>query len=178
MTIHWYCAWTALKSEMKAADALHAMGFDVYLPTETVWSRKGVYRNQPSRRRKQSIPREKVERPLYDRYIFVGMEDPDAWPEATSIAEVERFLGKPTLINKDALYKLKALHAKGTWDYTTEAVWEAGEAVRMANGPFADWTGQIEEIRHGHQVKVELWNRLLQRPQTVICALDDLERVA
>ncbi len=168
----WYVIWVADRTQAKVAAALQAADFDVYFPVSVHWSRRGIG--------KREKPRVKIERPLLDRYMIVGLDDPDGWPEVARTENVERVLGKLDPPGVDAMFDMKAQQALGTWDYTIEPAWETGERVRLTEGAYADWTGRIERVERGEKARLELWDRMLGKwsgnPITVPLAV--LEKVA
>lgn len=168
----WFVIWVADRTQAKVAAALQAADFDVYFPVSVHWSRRGIG--------KREKPRVKIERPLLDRYMIVGLDDPDGWPVVSRMENVDRVLGKLDPRGVDAMFEMKAQQALGTWDYTLEPAWEIGERVRVKEGPYADWTGRIERVEHGEKARLELWNKMLGRwmGKPVLAPLMDLERVA
>lgn len=170
----WFVIWAAVRAERKVADAIQALDHQVYLPVSVHWSRRGVGRRQK--------PRVKVERPLLDRYLIVGLENPEEWPVIRRLDGVEKVVGKLDKPGIDAMFEMKAQQALGLWDETLTIPFEVGQTVRLTEsaGQFADWNGRIEKLERGEKARVELWNRMLGRfvgtPITV--SLDDLEAVA
>jgi transcription antitermination factor NusG len=167
--IHWYVIWTAQSSEMKVADTLQAMNYDVYLPVEIRWSRHGVGKHRK--------PKRKIQRPLMDRYVLVQIDEEIGWGEVRRVEGVERVVGRLDENGKTALYEMKVAQALGTWDYTNEPTFDVGQRVRLTEraGALADWTGRIEEVR-GEKVRVELWDRIMGKfRKAVVVSLDDLE---
>jgi transcription antitermination factor NusG len=171
LSIRWFVIWTAQSSEMKVADTLQAMNYDVYLPVEIRWSRHGVGRHRK--------PKKKIARPLMDRYVLVQIDDEIGWGEVRRVEGVERVVGRLDKIGVDALYEMKTAQALGTWDYTHEPTFDQGQPVRLTAGAgaYAGWTGRIERIDHGDKAKVELWDRIMHRwlSKPVKVSLDDLE---
>ncbi len=168
--IHWHVLFVSPKAEMKVADTLQAMNYDVYLPVEIRWSRHGVGRHRK--------PKRKIERPLMDRYVLVQIADnAEDRAEVRYVEGVERIVGRLDEAGKDALYAMKTNQALGLWDYTSEPSFDVGQIVRLTEraGALADWTGRIEDIR-GEKVRVELWDRIMGKfRKAVVVGLDDLE---
>lgn len=69
----WFAAYTAPRAERRAEVDLIFRGFEVFLPKITRWDRHGVRKGVQARR--------KVEEPLFPRYLFIGLQEPENWGE-------------------------------------------------------------------------------------------------
>jgi transcriptional antiterminator NusG len=89
-----------------------------------------------------------TERSLYPGYVFAHLVlDMDVWHKIQSLPKVSRFIGeskKPTpLRKKDVELILEKAHSKAA--PKPKISFTIGESVRINEGPFANFTGQVEE---------------------------------
>lgn len=141
---HWYVVHTYSGHENKVAATLKqkikASGFDdrifdIMVPTqEKIEVREG----------KKVTLQEKI----FPGYILVKMKlDDETWHTVRSTAGVTSFVGignKPTPLNDaevNAIQKFSELEAP-----TYKASFSIDEAVRIVDGPFADFLGTVDKI--------------------------------
>ena len=125
---------------------------EVVVPTEDVIEVKGG---------KKKI----TERSIYPGYVFVNMDlDLDLWQKIQSLPKVSRFIGeskKPTPISEADVQKiLEKAQKKGA--PKPKISYEPGEMVRITEGPFANFTGVVEEydMEHGKlKLNVSIFGR-------------------
>ena len=98
--------------------------------------------------------KEITERTLYPGYAFAHLDlDTKLWHMIQSLPKVGRFIGeskKPTpLTQKDIQVILEKAKKKGA--PKPKVFFETGESVRITEGPFANFTGVVEEydMEHG-----------------------------
>lgn len=89
-----------------------------------------------------------TERSLYPGYAFANLDlDTALWHLIQSLPKVGRFIGEsknPTpLSEKDIALILEKAHKKGA--PKPKIFFENGESVRITEGPFANFTGSVEE---------------------------------
>jgi transcriptional antiterminator NusG len=89
------------------------------------------------------------ERSLYPGYVFLEADlDIDLWQKIQSLPKVGRFIGeskKPTpLKEEDIKLILEKAEYKGA--PKPKVSFEEGELVRINEGPFANFTGEVEEF--------------------------------
>ncbi|MRJ06984.1 MAG: transcription termination/antitermination protein NusG [Epsilonproteobacteria bacterium] len=89
------------------------------------------------------------ERSLYPGYVFLEADlDIDLWQKIQSLPKVGRFIGeskKPTpLKEEDVKLILEKAQQKGA--PKPKVSFEEGELVRINEGPFANFTGEVEEF--------------------------------
>ncbi len=140
----WYAIQTYAGSEMAVKRAIEALVKDngieeklkeVLVPTEDVIEFKNG--------------KEKIsERSLYSGYVFANLDlSTELWHRIQSLAKVGRFIGeskKPTPLNeKDIKLILEKAYNKSA--PKPKISFEAGENVRIVEGPFANFTGMVEE---------------------------------
>lgn len=140
----WYVLHTYSGHENKVAaaikqrvDAMHITGrvFDVLVPTrDTVTVKRGK--------------KEEVKEKIFPGYILVRMIlDDDSWLVVRTTPGVTAFVGvgnRPTPLSEkevDAIMRFSALAAP-----KFKAAFTAGEAVKIIDGPFADFLGSVESI--------------------------------
>ena len=94
-----------------------------------------------------------TERSLYPGYAFAHLYlDTELWHLIQSLPKVGRFIGeskKPTpLSEKDIALILEKAEKKGA--PKPKIFFENGESVRITEGPFANFTGSVEEYDMVH----------------------------
>jgi len=94
-----------------------------------------------------------TERSLYPGYAFANLDlDTALWHLIQSLPKVGRFIGeskKPTpLSEKDIALILEKAEKKGA--PKPKIFFENGESVRITEGPFANFTGSVEEYDMVH----------------------------
>lgn len=141
---NWFVLHTYSGHENKVAAAIkqraEAMGignrvFDVVVPTrDTVTVKRGK--------------KEEVKEKIFPGYILVRMLlDDDSWLIVRTTPGVTAFVGignRPTPLQAkevDAIMKFSALAAP-----KFKAAFSQGEAVKIIDGPFADFLGSVESI--------------------------------
>lgn len=109
--------------------------FDIVIPMEDVVEIKGG---------KKAITQKKV----FPGYIMVQMVlDDDSWFVVRNTPGVTGFVGagaKPTALNKVEVERI--LHKVGFEKPKPKTEFEVGQGVRVAKGPFVDFSGTINEI--------------------------------
>lgn len=149
MAHKWYAIQTYAGSEQSVKRAIETLVKDhgiedmldtILVPTEDVIEVKNG---------KQKI----TERSLYSGYVFAKLElDTALWHKIQSLAKVSRFIGeskKPTpLSEKDINLILEKAEKKGA--PKPKISFDDGESVRITEGPFANFTGVVEEYDMVH----------------------------
>ncbi|BAF69377.1 transcription termination/antitermination protein NusG [Nitratiruptor sp. SB155-2] len=106
-----------------------------------------------------------TERSIYPGYVFANMDlDIDLWQKIQSLPKVSRFIGeskKPTPISEADVRKImEKAEKKGA--PKPKISYEPGEMVRITEGPFANFTGVVEEydMEHGKlKLNVSIFGR-------------------
>lgn len=145
MSTHkWYAIQTYAGSEMAVKRAIENLVKDngieerlkeIVVPTEDVIEFKNG--------------KEKIsERSLYSGYVFAHLDlNTELWHRIQSLPKVGRFIGeskKPTpLSEKDINLILEKVHNRAA--PKPKIAFEEGENVRITEGPFANFTGMVEE---------------------------------
>ncbi len=106
-----------------------------------------------------------TERAIYPGYVFANLDlDTDLWQKIQNLPRVGRFIGeskKPTpLSEQDVKLILEKAQKKGA--PKPKVSYEPGEMVRITEGPFANFTGVVEEydMEHGKlKLNVSIFGR-------------------
>ena len=161
MAAKWYAIQTHSGSEKSVKRAIETMAEqlglqdrieEIVVPTEDVIEVKNG---------KKKI----TERSLYPGYVFAKMDlDTDLWHKIQSLPKVSRFIGeskKPTPLNeKDVQNILDKVQNRAA--PKPKISFEPGEMVRIIDGPFANFTGMVEEydLEHGKlKLNVSIFGR-------------------
>ncbi len=161
MAAKWYAIQTYAGSERSVKNAIETMAEqlgiqdkieEIVVPTEDVIEVKNG---------KKKI----TERSLYPGYVFAKMDlDTDLWHKIQSLPRVSRFIGeskKPTpLSEKDVQNILDKVQNRAA--PKPKISFEPGEMVRIIEGPFANFTGMVEEydLEHGKlKLNVSIFGR-------------------
>jgi transcriptional antiterminator NusG len=149
MSHKWYAIQTYAGSEKSVKNAIQTifeqLGIeeklkDILVPTEDVIEVKNG---------EQKI----TERSLYPGYVFANIDlDTDTWHKIQSLPKVSRFIGeskKPTpLSEKDINLIIAKTEQKAA--PKPKIYFDVGESVRITEGPFANFTGVVEEYDMVH----------------------------
>ncbi len=161
MAFQWYAIQTYSGSEQAVKRAIEQLVIDhgiedkverIVVPTEEVIEVKNGEKKI-------------TERTLYSGYAFAHIDlDTDLWHKIQSLPRVSRFIGEqktPTpLAEADVQNILAKLEQKSA--PRPKVDFEAGEMVRIIDGPFANFTGMVEEydLDHGKlKLNVSIFGR-------------------
>lgn len=147
--LHWYVVQARSGYERKVLEALNEriqqQGLTekfgkIIVPTEEVIEiRQGQKR--------------KTARKFYPGYVLVEMEmDEDSWYLVQKTPGVVKFIGgtsdKPVPLSEKELDKILQRMQEGTDKPRPKVLFEVGEVVRVVDGPFADFNGEVEEVNY------------------------------
>lgn len=149
MTHKWYAIQTYVGSEQSVKRAVTSMTIELgiasqveelVVPTEDVIEMKNG---------KQKI----YERTLYPGYVFAKLDlDTNLWQKIQSLPKVAKFIGeakKPSpLSDKDVQMILDKVSNRST--PKPKISFDTNEVVRIIDGPFANFTGIVEEYDMVH----------------------------
>lgn len=112
----------------------------ILVPTEEVVEVKGG---------KKAI----TERRLYSGYVLVEMEmTDDAWHLVKSTPKVTGFLGgsanRPSPLSQREVDEIMQRMQEGFEKPRPKVLFEVGEMVRVKDGPFTDFNGNVEEVNY------------------------------
>jgi transcriptional antiterminator NusG len=93
------------------------------------------------------------ERKFFPGYVLVEMEmNDDTWHLVKSTPKVTGFVGgtatKPTPITEKEVEKIMQQMQEGVEKPRPKVLFEAGEMVRVKEGPFTDFNGTVEEVNY------------------------------
>jgi len=128
-----------LLERIERAGLAHAFG-RILVPSEEVVEVKGG---------KKSIS----ERRIYPGYVLVEMELTDeTWHLVKSTNRVTGFLGgsgnRPAPISEREVEKILSQMEAGVEKPKPKVLFEVGEMVRVKEGPFADFNGNVEDVNY------------------------------
>ncbi|RLJ68524.1 transcription termination/antitermination protein NusG [Sulfurisoma sediminicola] len=93
------------------------------------------------------------ERKFFPGYVLVEMDmDDESWHLVKSTPKVTGFVGgtanKPTPISEREVDKIMQQMQEGVEKPRPKVLFEAGEMVRVKEGPFTDFNGSVEEVNY------------------------------
>ncbi len=161
MAFQWYAIQTYAGSEQAVKRGIEQLAKDygieekierIVVPTEEVIEVKNGEKKI-------------TERTLYSGYVFAQIDlDTDLWHKIQSLPKVSRFIGEqktPTpLTDADIKVILEKMEQKSA--PRPKVDFETGEMVRIVDGPFANFTGMVEEydLDHGKlKLNVSIFGR-------------------
>jgi len=129
----------ALLDRIERADLQDKFG-EILVPSEEVLEVKGG---------KKSI----TERRIFPGYVLVEMELTDeTWHLVKSTNRVTGFLGgsgnRPAPISQKEVDKILSQMEEGVEKPKPKVLFEVGEMVRVKEGPFADFNGNVEDVNY------------------------------
>lgn len=144
----WYAAQTHVNAELSAAGHLKRQGFDVYLPMH-------------KKLRSHARRREWVARPLFPRYLFVGVNETNqrwrAIKSTIGITNLVGFGGGPAPIDEDIITSIRAREDEtGMVTLATCSVFKKGEPVKLQGGALSEHIGLFESIDDKMRVTILL----------------------
>ncbi|MDR2164615.1 MAG: transcription termination/antitermination protein NusG [Zoogloeaceae bacterium] len=149
MSMHWYIVHVysgfeknvlrTLQERVKRSDIAGMFG-RILVPTEEVVEIKNG---------QKSI----TERKLYPGYVLVEMEMcDDSWHLVNGTPRVMGFIGgtamKPSPISEKELQEILQQMQEGVQKPRPKVLYEAGQMVRVKEGPFSDFHGTVEDINY------------------------------
>lgn len=160
MATRWYVIHTLTGKETKVAEAIKRQAEArnvghlirrVLIPTET------EIRSTAGRRRE-------IKRKLFPGYVFCEMDLTEELRQIIQqISGVTHFLGAgqgPVPLKEEEVERI--LKTVGEEAAVPKAAWEAGQAVRITDGPFSEMSGKILEVnpeRETVKVQVTIFGR-------------------
>ncbi|MDV2116174.1 transcription termination/antitermination protein NusG [Alcaligenes faecalis] len=156
----------ALVERIERADLQEAFG-RILVPSEEVVEVKNG---------KKSIS----ERRIYPGYVLVEMALTDeTWHLVKSTPRVTGFLGgsgnRPAPISEREVEKILSQMEEGVEKPRHKVLFEVGELVRVKDGPFADFNGNVEEVNY-EKNKVRVTVTIFGRATPVELDFDQVEK--
>jgi len=127
----------ALQDRVERAGMQEQFG-KILVPTEEVVEMKNGQRTISERR-------------FFPGYVLVEMEmNDDTWHLVKNTGKVTGFVGgsghKPTPISEKEVDKIMSQMQEGVEKPKPKTLFEVGEMVRVREGPFTDFNGNVEEV--------------------------------
>lgn len=146
--IQWYVAQTHVNAEFKAAGHLLRQGFSTYLPKYMKLRRHA--------RRKEWVPR-----PLFPRYLFVGIgPDNGRWRAISStvgVSQLVSFGDYPVSVPTTIVDDLKGREdERGMVALKPESLFRKGQAIKFMSGALVEQTGIFDCIDDKERVVILL----------------------
>jgi len=152
--LSWFVVYTNVNCEARARKGLEALGYATFLPT----LRKFI---------RHARQRRAVDRPLFTRYLFVGLDPArDGWFAIRTTHGVESVLGHegtPALVPAAVIEQIMTAQRAGRFDLTRPpARFTPGERVAIDGGPFGDFVAEVATADDGKRVEIlhQMFGRL------------------
>jgi transcriptional antiterminator NusG len=157
---------TQIKEQAELKGLADAIG-DIIVPVEEV----------TEVRRAQKV---NTERKFFPGYVLINMEMSDnAWHLVKDVPKVTGFLGsktRPSPISDAEAERIMKQAQEGTENRRPAIIFEIGEQVRVADGPFTSFNGVVEEVDEDKgRVKVSV--SIFGRPTAVDLEYGQVEKV-
>lgn len=113
---------------------------DILVPTEEVIEMRGGQKR-------------KSDRKFFPGYVLINMEmDDDTWHLVKEVPKVMGFIGgtsdRPAPISEREAQQIMERIQEGVEKPKPKVLFEPGEVVRVTEGPFADFSGVVEEVNY------------------------------
>lgn len=157
----------ALLERIERAELEHEFG-RILVPSEEVVEVKGG---------KKTI----TERRIFPGYVLVEMElTDDTWHLVKNTNRVTGFLGgsgnRPAPISEREVEKILSQMEEGVEKPRPKVLFEIGETVRVNEGPFADFNGNVEEVNY-EKSKVRVSVTIFGRATPVELDFSQVEKI-
>jgi transcriptional antiterminator NusG len=177
VTKHWYVVHAysgfeksvqrALKERVTRSDMQDYFG-QILVPEEEVVEMRGG---------QKSI----TQRKFFPGYVLVEMEMNDqSWHLVKSTPKVTGFIGgtatKPTPISEKEVEKIMHQIQEGVEKPRPKVLFEVGEMVRIKEGPFTDFNGNVEEVNYDKS-RIRVAVTIFGRSTPVELQFDQVEKV-
>lgn len=147
MAMKWYGVHTYSgyenKVKLNLQERIRTMGVEdlfgeILIPSETVVELRQGERRTSTRK-------------FFPGYILVQMElNDDTWHVVSGTSKVTGFVGggnNPPAITEDEIAKILGRIEEGVEHPKPKVEFEAGETVRVIDGPFLNFTGVVEDVK-------------------------------
>jgi transcription antitermination factor NusG len=147
----WYVATAKPSQGKRAVYALHERDYDAYMPTETVWYRPGHGRSKV-----------KQWRPLFGRYLFIGVAEGQGFHELHLIDALQGLLvdskRAPAVIDFTHVDTLRTAETLGAFDKTNASTLDLrpGRKVVVLKPAYEGMIGQIARAKGDRRWQVFL----------------------
>jgi len=176
MQKHWYAVHTYSGHEKKVktnierrAESMGLKGkvFEILVPTE-------------KESRVRAGKKSEIDRKVFPGYVFIEMIlDDNTWYLVKSTTGVIGFVGdsKPTLVKNSEIAAIQKALSEAEVRPIIRPKWDVGQAVRVNAGPFADFTGSIQEINAAKD-KVKVLISIFGRDTPVELEFGQIEKIS
>lgn len=156
----------ALKDRIERTGMQDKFG-QILVPVEEVIEMKGGQKNIS-------------ERKFFPGYVLVEMEmSDDSWHLVKNTDKVTGFVGgsamKPTPINQKEVDNILHQIQEGVEKPKPKILFEVGEAVRVKDGPFTDFHGNVEDVNYDKS-KLRVSVSIFGRPTPVELDFNQVEK--
>jgi transcription termination/antitermination protein NusG len=121
-----------------------------------------------------------TERKFFPGYVLIHMDmSDDAWHLVKDVPKVTGFLGnknKPSPITDAEAERIMKQQQEGTETRRPAVVFEVGEQVRVADGPFTSFNGVVEEVDED-KARVKVMVSIFGRPTPVDLEYAQVEKL-
>ena len=175
MAMRWYVLHVYSGFEKKVAESIKEQAEkkgwtdrigEVLVPTETVVDiQKGK--------------KVETERKFFPGYVLIQMEmNDDTWHMVKQTQKTTGFLGgkKPVAMTEREAKQVMAQMQEGVEKPRARVVYEVGEQVRVTDGPFASFTGVVDEVDL-EKTRVKVSVTIFGRPTAVELEFGQVEKV-
>lgn len=120
------------------------------------------------------------ERKFFPGYVLIEMEmTDDTWHLVKHTAKVSGFVGgslmKPTPISQKEVQNILNQIQEGVEKPKPKVLFEIGEAVRVKEGPFTDFHGNVEDVNYDKS-KLRVSVSIFGRPTPIELDFDQVEK--
>jgi transcriptional antiterminator NusG len=137
----------SIEARVRADERLSGKIGRVLIPTESVTEVRGG--------KKYTSERMSSERMFYPGYVLVEMDmDDNVWHVVKSTPRVTGFVGtgqQPTPLSEDEVQQIVYRVADSKEKPKLKVKFEKSESVRITEGPFASFTGQVDEVNEDRE---------------------------
>lgn len=132
--LKWFVMYTTSRSEKKVADRLRERGWEVYLP-------------MIEELRQWSDRKKKVQRALFNGYVFVKTRRNQLWEclQVPGAVKFVHFSGHHATVREEEIAIIQRIITTGVAVETDGSMIEPGEKVKVMGGPLQDMTGEVIE---------------------------------
>ncbi len=121
-----------------------------------------------------------TERKFFPGYVLIHMEmSDDAWHLVKDVPKVTGFLGnknKPSPISDAEAERIMKQQQEGTETRRPAVIFEVGEQVRVADGPFTSFNGVVEDVDED-KARVKVMVSIFGRPTPVDLEYAQVEKL-
>ncbi|MDN3668137.1 UpxY family transcription antiterminator [Echinicola jeungdonensis] len=136
--IHWFVMYTAPRAEKKVAQRLREKNVEVFLPMITEI-------------RQWSDRKKKVERPLFNGYLFVKTDKARLWEslQVQGAVKFVNFSGDHAIVRQQEIDAIQRIITTGVAVEVETTEIEEGEQVKILGGPLQGFEGEC--VQKGNQ---------------------------